>query len=490
MKPQDSTITSSSVMFLFGCLLAAAALRVFHLDFQSLWLDELFSVVFSRSDLGLPQIAAAYADDVHPLGYPLLLHWWLGFFGDTDLAARALSVVFGVLGVAAMFAAGRRCFDTRTGVIAAVLTTVNAFHIAYSQEARAYSLVFLLASLSYWAFLAVLARPGWRTAVAYGLATAAAIHVHYYGFVVLFGQVAAALVMPLLGRWNWRRVRPLLAGATGAALTVLPWIGPLVRVAGLREAWPAQPTPFFFFEYFNEYFGNQMVLSVAFGILLVALPFLLHAEPSGDAGAGRLPVGTAAGLLGGAVAVSLVAAYVRSVLVVPMLVPKVTIAFLPVLFLLIALAISRIAPAQLGVAVAAGLTAASLLSLFSSGYYNQPHKEQWREAVEHMLTDPVFDPGADLCLGALAPGFQFYVDQFGTHMKVEEADPQRLLAAVNGRPDVPRVWLLVARDEDAVRSLRQELRRGWVRKDRVEFLKTSVERWEPETATHEEPHDP
>ena len=50
--------------------------------------------------------------------------------------------------------------------------------------------------------------------------------------------------------------------------------------------------------------------------------------------------------------------------------------------------------------------------------------------------------------------------------------------------------LLVARDEDAVRPLRQELRRGWARKDRVEFLETSVERWEPKVATHEEPHDP
>ncbi len=490
MKPQDRKFTSSSVMFLSGCLLAAAALRLFHLDFQSLWVDELFSVVFSHSRVSVAQIAAAYAGDVHPLGYPLLLHWWLGVFGDTEIAARALSVVFGLLGVAAMFAAGRRCFDARTGVIAAVVTTVNGFHIAYSQEARSYSLVFLLATLSYWAFLSVLARPGWRTAVAYGLATAAAIHVHYYGFIVLFGQVAAALVAPLSGRWRWRRLQPLLAGAAGAGLTVLPWIGPLVRVAGLREAWPARPTPFFVFEYFNEFFGNQIALSVAFAILLVALPFLLRAEPSDAAGEGRLPAGTAAGLLGGAVAVSLAAAYLRSILVVPMLVPKVTIAFLPVLLLLIALALSRMSPAPLRNAIVAVVAVSSVFALFRSGYYDEPRKEQWREAVSSMLADPAFDPDADLCLGTLAPGFQFYVDQFGAQLRVEEAEPTRLLEAVNGRPVLPRVWLLVARDEDSVQPLRRELRRGWVRKDRVEFLGTSVERWEPEDSAEEGPHDP
>jgi MFS family permease len=326
--------------------------------------------------------------------------------------------------------------------------------------------------------------------VFYGLATAAAVHVHYYGIVALVGQLAAALAMPLSGRWGWRRVRALLAGTAGAALTVLPWIGPLVRVAGLREAWPAMPKPFFFLEYFHEYFGELFTLSVVFGILLVALPFLLRAETPGNPGTGRLSTRMTAGLLGGAAAISLLAAYLRSVLVVPMLVPKVTIVFLPVLLWLIALSISRLSPAWLRIAVVAGVVALSLVGLFGGGYYDEPRKEQWREAVQYMASAPDFDPEVDVCLATLAPGFQYYVDIYGTGLNVEEAEPQRLLALVNGRPDVPRVWLLVARDEDAVRSLRQELRRGWVRKDRVEFLETSVERWEPEVATREVPHDP
>ncbi len=490
MNPEKGRAHDPGTVIFGVCLLVAAALRFFHLDFQSLWLDELFSVVFSHPDLGLSQIAAAYADDVHPLGYPLLLHVWLGFFGETELAARALSAVFGVLGVAAMYVAGRWCFDLRTGVIAAVLTTVNWFHIVYSQEARAYSLVFLLAALTNWAFISVLGRPGWRTAAFYGLATAAAIHVHYYGIVALCGQLAAALVMPLLGRWGWRRVWALLAGAVGAGLTVAPWIGPLVRVAGLREAWPAMPKPFFFLDYFHQYFGKLLSLSVVFGMLLAALPFLLRAETPGSPKAGRLSARMTAGLLGGAAAISLAAAYLRSVLVVPMLVPKVTIVFLPVLLLLIALAMSRLSPARLRIVVVSGAAALSLVGLFRGGYYSEPSKEQWREAVQYMVSNPAFDPATDVCLATLAPGFQYYVDQFDIHMKVEEADPQRLLVAVNGRPDLPQVWLLVARDEDAVRLLRQELGRGWVRKDRVEFLKTSVEKWEPEVATQEGPYDP
>jgi len=466
------------------------ALRFFHLDFQSLWLDELFSVVFSDSDLTISQIVATYADDVHPLGYPLLLHWWLGFFGDTGLAARALSAVFGVLGVAAMYAAGRWCFDLRTGAFAAVLTAVNAFHIAYSQAARAYTLVFVLGVLSYWAFIAVLERPGWKTAMAYGLVNAVAMYVHYYAFVVVFGQVAAALVIGLGRRWDWRRFRPILVAAVFAGLTMVPWLRPMLKVARMRDYWPARPKTFFFLEYFHEYFGSHLILSIAFGGLLIALPFLLVAGGGGSDRNGRTGSRVTASLLGVAVVVALLSAYLRSVLIVPMLIPRVTIVFLPALLLLIALSMSRLRPPMLGAAAAVGLAVVSVNGLFQSGYYNEPKKEQWREAVQYMVSAPDFDPEVDVCLATLAPGFQFYVDHFGTELRVEEADPQRLLAIVSGRSDVPRVWLLVARDENSVRSLRQDLSRGWVRTDRMEFLETSVERWEPEVSTREEPHDP
>jgi mannosyltransferase len=490
MKLPEHRLADPGIAVLAGCCLAALALRVYHLDFQSLWLDELFSVVFSGSGRTLPEIATAYANDVHPLVYPLLLHVWLMVFGDTGLAARALSVVFGVAGVGAMYLAGRRCFDARTGAIAAILTTVNAFHIAYSQDARSYSLLFLVATLSYWALIRVLARPGWPTALAYALVTAAAIHVHYYAFVMVFGQLAAALLMLATRRLKWRNVQPLLAASAAAGLTALVWIGPLIRALKLRHAWPAPPTPLFFFEYFHGYFGDHLLLSLAFGALLVSLPFLLRAGATADRSAGPLRTGTVVGLLAGAVAISLAAAYVRSILVVPMLVPKVTIAFLPVLLLLIALALSRVSPALLRNAIVAVVAVVSVVGLFRSGYYSEPHKEQWREAVAYMLADPDFDLGADVCLATLAPGFQFYVNQFGSQLKVEEADPQRLPAAVNGRPVLPRVWLLVARDEDAVRDLRRELRQRWVRRERKVFLGTSVERWEPEDSSVEGPDDP
>lgn len=471
--------SAPKIVALLVLLAVAAALRFWRLDVQSLWIDELFSVVFSRSELGLAEIAAAYAADVHPPAYPFLLHCWLTVFGDTDLAARVLSACIGVLGVAAMLAVGRWCFDARTGWIAASLTAVNAFHIAYSQEARAYSLLFLAAAASYGGYLAVADRPSWRRTACYAAATAAAVHAHYYGFVMVCGQLAAALLVLGLRRPSRRAVGRLLVGAAAGALTMLPWLQPMLRVAGLREFWAAKPAPGFALEYFHEYFGRSLPLSLAAASLLLALPVALRGAAANAGSERRLRTATAAGLLAASVTVSLLAAYLRSVLVVPMLVPKLTITFLPALLLLLALAITMLRPAPLRWAMVSGFVVLSAAQLVRSGYYTEPQKEQWREAVQAVVSDPGFEPGLDVCVGLPAAGFQFYFDQLAAPVVLLDGEPDELVAVVSGRAVRPVVWLLVARDEAAAQPTRAFLRRHWLRSSRQSFIATSVERWEP-----------
>jgi len=122
--------TSIAIAIVALILLGGSALRLYGLTFQSLWLDELFSMVFSRSDLPFKDIVRVYLDDVHPLGYPFLLHLWLLLFGDTDLAGRSLSAALGILGIAVMLLTGRRLISTEAGIYAALLTALNAYHIA------------------------------------------------------------------------------------------------------------------------------------------------------------------------------------------------------------------------------------------------------------------------------------------------------------------------------------------------------------------------
>ena len=459
---------------LFGLIVLGAGLRLYHLTFQSLWLDELFSVVFSRSDLPVAEIIRVYADDVHPLGYPLLLHFWLGLFGDTESAARSLSALLGILGIGAMYVVGRRAVGPRVGLVAAFLTAVNAFHIFYSQEARSYTLVFIFAAFSYLGLLMLLEKPSPRAVAVWTVASAAAVHIHYWVLVMLAGQLVAAAAILLIKRAPWRRVWPWAAAVGMVALTIVPWLDPLLKTARLTEYWPARPGPLFFVSYFHTYFGREPLLSFLFAALLVALPFLLRRENRCGGGDRRL----LAAVLGIAISVSMLLAYLRSVLDVPMLMPRFTFVLLPALLLLLALSLASIPrPAVRSAAVAVILTA-SLVNLVRTGYYTEPRKEQWRDAVEYVLEHPRFEPGSNAFMSPVAPGFQFYFSQFESGVVVRDTDQQELRALRARRPARSRIWVLRARGVKLDTGFVKMLRQHYVRREHQRFLKTGVERWE------------
>ena len=229
-----------------------------------------------------------------------------------------------------------------------MLTALNAYHIAYSQETRSYALIFMIAALSYSALVVMLHRPGWGTALSYGLTTSLAAHVHYYALVMFVGQAFAAAAALALRRDRWRDWRWSLLGTAIVALSVLPWIGPLRRVAAMDEYWPEPPDAWFLIDDFQAYFGGDPILSIVCGALLAAIPFIVLRRPGKDEEWGRLTMVMATSVLGASACVSLALAYARSVLIVPMLIPRFTIVFLPAILILIAIAIVHLRPRALG----------------------------------------------------------------------------------------------------------------------------------------------
>ncbi len=460
-------------------ILGGAALRFFRLTFQSLWFDELFSVVFSRSSLTVTAIIEKYAGDVHSIGYPIVLHAWLRVFGDNDLAARSLSAVWGIIGIVAIYLAARRLGGPLLGLLAGLLVSVNAYHIAYSQEARSYTLVFVFAVLSYLAFLVFVDDPGWKSAAVFGATVAVVFHIHYYALVMFFGQVVAAAVVLVIVKRDWRDLRYLMVSGVVVALGMLPWIGPFLRVAGFDRYWPAVPEPWFFFNYFHTYFGENLVLSLVFGVLLLGLPVLLNKRREGEADHEGASLRTGAMALAISVVASLAVAFGRSVLGVPMLIPRFTFVLLPAVILLIALAVSRIRPPVVRSIVVAIVATVSLANLTLSEYYTRPSKEQWREATAWVVNDPRFDPAADTVLALYSPGFQYYSDQQSPGVEIDEATQGALQEVIGDGGSLPVVWVLLARRTDPPDAFTDLLRTRFRCADRAGFLSTRAERWEP-----------
>jgi uncharacterized membrane protein len=203
-------------VILFVILAVGLMLRLFHLDRQSLWYDEV--VVYDAA------IQPTLAEVVGPtFGYPepelhqVVLHYWLRL-SDSDAHARLLSVVFGVATIYLFYRLFQLMFSHTVGLIAAGLLAVNPFHVWYSQEVRMYTMFVFFVSLSTLLLWKAIHAPGWRLWLAYAAAAVLCGLSHFTAALVVAGHALFALLHP-----NRRAVIGRLAVAlTIAGLVMVP----------------------------------------------------------------------------------------------------------------------------------------------------------------------------------------------------------------------------------------------------------------------------
>jgi mannosyltransferase len=139
--------------------LLAAAVTFFRLADKSLWNDEAFSYFVAR---GGPAAAVRFiAQDTQPPVYYLALSLWLRL-GHGVLALRALSALALALAVLPLYGAARRLFDTRTATVAGLLFALTPLVANWSQKARPYALQTLFLAVAYWGFVEVYCTPAAR----------------------------------------------------------------------------------------------------------------------------------------------------------------------------------------------------------------------------------------------------------------------------------------------------------------------------------------
>lgn len=120
---------------MLGLMALALLARVLHLDTESLWLDELASVQFAKEPVA--QLWSQWmAQETNPPLYYTLLHEWIGVFGDSDAALRAMSVLAGVAVVLVGARVAREIFTVSAAYWALAFLSVCSTQIYYSNEAR------------------------------------------------------------------------------------------------------------------------------------------------------------------------------------------------------------------------------------------------------------------------------------------------------------------------------------------------------------------
>ena len=205
-------------------VLLAFALRAYHLDFQSLWRDEVDALRFATRPFSELLATFTRVGENGPL-YFLLLRGWLALTGQSEFALRYLSLLGGVLSVPLTVALGRRLAGPRAALLGGLFVATSPYLVWYSQEGKMYGLLVSLVLAALWAFWEALNRGGCGRWALCWLLTTLALYVHVLAALLIAVQAVWFLVACLVRPRTRRQILPLL---TVLALLTLPYL-PIAR---------------------------------------------------------------------------------------------------------------------------------------------------------------------------------------------------------------------------------------------------------------------
>ena len=211
--------SSPHLLALAGIVALGAGLRFGTLDLQSYRYDEAVTVVRVLHPSFFDTVAAVPRSESTPPLYYMLAWLWSRVFGTGEIGLRSLSALAGTASIPIVYlAAGALRMRRLVGLIAAAMVAVSPVLIWFSQDARAYALVFLFTALSFLFFARALREPSRNTLLAWAVASALALAAHYFaGFVV-----APELALLLLRTGERRRVLACFSIVAATAAVLLP----------------------------------------------------------------------------------------------------------------------------------------------------------------------------------------------------------------------------------------------------------------------------
>lgn len=219
MKTSMAWLHAVLVIILLTC---AVGVRVYHLNEESLWVDENIT----WHNLELPRLKDYLSqlrerDTTFVPAYYTILYYWGKLTGHDVTAARALSVALGVITVLLVYLLARRAFGPTAGIAAMAMAAFSNTHVYYTQEIRVYALYCMALLLSVWSLDNALRRPRPHMWALHQFANFLLVFSHYFG---AFFLLAEGLYLLLFHRAPVKRLAAWFAAQAAVALLLGWWM--------------------------------------------------------------------------------------------------------------------------------------------------------------------------------------------------------------------------------------------------------------------------
>jgi len=361
-------------MVIVGILLVAFFIRLVGIT-QSFWLDEAAQMIESVRPLAQQ---LAIAGDFQPPLFHLLLHFWLQI-SHTEVWARLLPIIFGLLTVYLTYKVGVALYSRSVAVVAALFMATAPFHYYYSQEVRPYALAALLGLVSSHLLLQ-------RKMRLYTVAIILFVYTTYLAPFLLLAQGVWLLVSHRQQFQSWVKSMVIVV------LAFLPWLPAFLEQLGIGTS--LTTTLPGWSEAVSTPLSKALPLTAAkffLGHISIADDFLYAALVSSlvaflGYGIWRLWLQdkqkTKTVLLFGAMPI--ISAFLFSFLL-PVFAPQRLLFCLPFFYLALAAMAQNFG--RLRLLIVLGLLALNLTAITSFAIGPQFQREQWRQAVQFVEVD-------------------------------------------------------------------------------------------------------
>ncbi|WP_061248317.1 glycosyltransferase family 39 protein [Leptospira alstonii] len=377
-------------LFLFAL---GAFFRLFRLDLQSPWEDELFSIRAS-SETSLRNLWDWMKNDPHPPLYQTLLYFWFQLFQQpTVFAGRLLSAIAGLLVPFAFYFFSPRDLSGRIKVSVSALLSLSTGLIYYSQELRSYSLLVLFCTIQLAVVLKLVYENGKKKKLRLYLSllgiSLLASYTHFFGFI----WSASVFLGIFIGEWIYTKKIPKMEFLFGIVFGILflPALYLLFNSDKIGIAsWIPEAGITAFIVFFDLIFHSGILKKFIPGIvtslaLLVGFASLYFQKSQTESVVLEPSHKKSVVLFG---IILLVFSVVLGILssIQPLITARNLLVTAPVLYFLIATGFSLF-PIYKGKRLESILILISLVSLYYfTRYYYKPYKEQWRESSQYIIS--------------------------------------------------------------------------------------------------------
>lgn len=373
-------------------LLIATILRFYKINFQSLWMDEIYTMNITNPENSFETIITEVNNrEGFPYLYFLLLKILHTIFGYNPIITRGLSALLGVLSVYAISKLGEKIYSKKAGLFAALILTFSEYAIYISQDARPYTFYLFFIIISYIGLIDFIKDQTKRNAIKYGVYVGLLLNFNFFGFINVFAQVISLGI--IFSRTNFadyiKIFKNLIISGVIALVFFIPNIFKLNSLMSFKSSWIPAPTNETLAIILKEFLGNSEITLFLFTAVFIYFIITVFNNNEDNSTTINLTNNEFSFIiLLTWVAVFLIVVYLKSYLDTSLYISRYFTSIIPAILLIFAISLANIKSKLIRNLYLISLSVFMFMNLtIARGHYRGPNKTQFREASEFIIVN-------------------------------------------------------------------------------------------------------